>query len=112
MHVSECSMSSVGLDPWWECDLCDAWLDLIGPQLVGTREWNRRRQLRYERKALLALTGIGLGALFGASLMVVPQMVWLLGRFVLSVLYWSIWLLVMVYAPLTLLAILLGMLTC
>lgn len=105
-------MSTTGLDPWWECDLCDVWLDLIGPQLVGRHEWNRRRQIEHERKALLALTGLGLGALFGASLMVMPQMVWLLGRLVLSVLYWSAWLLVMVYAPLTLIAILLGMLTC
>jgi hypothetical protein len=88
------------------------WLDLIGPWLVGRHEWNRRRQIEHERKALLALTGLGLGVLFGASLMVVPQMVWLLGRFALSVLYWSSWLLVMVYAPLTLIAILLGMLTC
>ncbi len=105
-------MSTIGLDPWWECDLCDVWLDLVGPQLVGTHEWDRRRHIEHERKALLALTGLGLGALFGASLMVMPQMVWLLGRFVLSVLYWSAWLLVMVYAPLTLIAIMLGILTC
>lgn len=105
-------MSTLGLDPWWECDLCDVWLDLIGPQLVGRHEWDRRRQIQHERKALLALTGLGLGVLVGASLMVVPQMVWMLGRFALSVLYWSAWLLVMVYAPLTLIAILIGMLTC
>ena len=105
-------MTTLGLDPWWECDLCDVWLDLIGPQLVGRHEWDRRRQIQHERKALLALTGLGLGALFGASLMVMPQMVWLLCRIVLSVLYWSAWLLVMVYAPLTLIAILIGILTC
>lgn len=104
-------MSSLGLDPWWECDLCDAWLDLMGPLLVEPAEWERRRQIQHERKALLALTGLWLGALFAASLMVVPSMVWALGYFALRVLHYSASLLVFFYAPLMLIAILLGVMT-
>ena len=103
-----CGMSSLGLDPWWECDLCDAWLDLIGPMLVDPTEWERRRQIQHERKALLALTGLWLGALFSASLMVVPSMVWALGYFALRVLYCAVCLLLFFYTPLMLMAIVLG----
>ena len=101
-------MSSMGLDPWWECDLCDAWLDLIGPRLVEPEEWERRREIRHERKALLALTGLWLGALFAAGLMVVPQMIWALGYFALRVLHWAVCLLLFLYAPMMLMAIALG----
>ena len=104
-------MSSLGLDPWWECDLCDVWLDIMGPLIVNPVEWERRRQIQHERKALLALTGLWLGALFAASLMVVPSMVWALGSFVLLVLHYSLSLLVFLYAPLMLMAILLGVMT-
>jgi len=101
-------MSSMGLDPWWECDLCDAWLDLIGPLLVEPTEWERRRQIQHERKALLALTGLWLGALFAAALMVVPSMVWALGYFALSVVHWAVCLLLFLYAPMMLMAMVLG----
>lgn len=104
-------MSSLGLDPWWECELCDVWLDLMGPLLVEPAEWERRRQIQHERKALLALTGLCLGALFAASLMVVPSMLWALGYFALCVLYYSVSLLVFFYAPLMLMAIFLGVVT-
>ena len=104
-------MSSLGLDPWWECDLCDVWLDIMGPLLVNPVELERRRQIQHERKALLALTGLWLGALFAASLMVVPSMVWALGSFVLLVLHYSLSLLVFLYAPLMLMAIFLGVMT-
>ena len=103
-----CGMSSLGLDPWWECDLCDAWLDLIGPLLVDPAEWSRRRQIQHERKALLALTGLWLGALFAAALMVVPGMVWALGYFALSVVHWAVCLLLFLYAPMMLMAMVLG----
>lgn len=108
---STAKMSNLGLDPWWECDLCDVFLDMVGPLLVEPAEWERRRQIQHERKALLALTGLWLGALFGASLMVVPSMVWALGSFVLLVLHYSVSLLVFLYAPLMLMAILLGVMT-
>jgi len=101
-------MSSLGLDPWWECDLCDAWLDLIGPRLVDPAEWERRRQIRHERKALLALTGLWLGAVFAAGLIAVPQLLWALGYFALSVLHWAVCLLLFLYAPMMLIAIALG----
>ena len=40
------------------CDMCDTWLDFLGPHLVGTAEWQRRREIPQERKALLVLTGL------------------------------------------------------
>jgi len=101
-------MSSPGLDPWWECDLCDAWLDLIGPLLVDPDEWERRRQIRHERKALLALTGLWLGAVFAAGLVAVPQVLWAVGFFALSVLHWTVCLLLFLYAPMLLMAMALG----
>ena len=88
--------------------MCDAWLDLIGPLLVHPTEWERRRQIQHERKALLALTGLWLGVLFAASLMVVPGMVWALGYFALSVLHWAVCLLLFLYAPMMLMAMVLG----
>ena len=104
-------MSSLGLDPWWECDLCDVWLDLIGPLLVEPAEWERRREIQHERKALLALTGLCLGALFAGAIMVVPSVVWVLGYFTISVVHYAVSILVLLYAPLMLLAIFLGVVT-
>ena len=101
-------ISSMGMDPWWECDLCDAWLDLIGPRLVEPAEWERRRQIQHERKALLVLTGLWLGLIFAAGLIVVPQLLWALGGFVLSVLHWAVYLLLFLYAPIILMAIAMG----
>jgi hypothetical protein len=98
----------MGMDPWWECDLCDAWLDLIGPRLVEPAEWERRRQIQHERKALLVLTGLWLGLIFAAGLIVVPQLLWALGGFVLSVLHWAVYLLLFLYAPIILMAIAMG----
>ena len=100
-----------GVDAWWECELCEVWLDTVGPLLVDPDEWERRRDIAQERKALLALTGLALGALFGAALVVTPQLVWGMGLFLLNVLYQAVCLLVGVYIPLTLVAIVLGALT-
>ena len=97
-----------GVDAWWECELCEVWLDIVGPLLVDPAEWERRRQIAHERKALLALTGLALGALFGAALVAMPQVVWGVGLFLLSVLHQAVFLLVGVYIPLALVAILIG----
>ena len=100
-----------GVDAWWECELCEVWLDIVGPLLVDPAEWERRRQIAHERKALLALTGLALGALLGAALVAMPQAVWGIGLFLLSVLYHAVCLLVGFYIPLALLAIFIGTLT-
>ena len=99
------------MDAWWECDLCDAWVDFLGPLLVDSAEWQHRREIRHERKALLVLTGLVLGLLFVLGLAVVPQAVHAASVYALCTLRAALCLLFGFYAPLVLLAIFVGTLT-
>ena len=99
------------MDAWWECDVCDAWVDFLGPLLVDEAEWHRRREIRHERKALLVLTGLALGVLFALALATVPQAVHVASVYALSTLRAALCLLFGFYAPLVLLAIFVGTLT-
>lgn len=99
------------MDAWWECDVCDAWIDFLGPLLVDAAEWQRRREIRHERKALLVLTGLALGTLLALGLAVVPQAIHGASVYALNTLRAALYLLFGFYAPLVLLAICVGTLT-
>ena len=99
------------VDAWWQCDACDAWLDVLGPLLVDAAEWQRRRDVPHERKALLALTGLAMGALLALGAAVVPQALSFQSGWVLGTLRAAAFLLFGLYLPLALLAILVGALT-
>lgn len=100
------------MSAWWECDMCDmcdTWLDFLGPHLVGAAEWQRRREIPQERKALLVLTGLALlGTLLALGLAVAPQSIYGAGVYAANALRAALCLLFGFYGPLALLAIFVG----
>ena len=94
---------------WWECDTCNTWLNFLGPHLVGATEWQRRREMPQERKALLVLTGLALlGTLLALGLVAAPQCIYGAGVHAINALRVALCLLFGFYVPLALLTIFLG----
>ncbi len=96
-------------DPlWWDCDLCELWLDWLGPLLVGEEEWIRRRAHPQERRALRGLSAIGMALLLGLMLALLPSVLGALASFLWRLLWSILWLFFAVWIPLSMLCIAVG----